>query len=59
MGKDMFWTGVTFSVIFTMLALAFWPANNGNVVVVQYDCTVLKADTPQAVIEECQKRNPK
>lgn len=55
----MFWTGVTFSVIFAVLALAFWPANKSSVVVIQYDCKILSADTPAVVVQECQKRNSK
>ena len=59
MGKDMFWTGVTFSVIFTVLALAFWPADKSNVVVIQYDCKIaeISPDYPVAVKEECRKRS--
>lgn len=55
----MFWTTVTFGVIFGVLALAFWPANKGSVVVVKYDCAKLIGDEPTAVQEECRKREGK
>lgn len=62
MGKDMFWTTVTFGIIIGVLALAFWPVDR-NQIVVKYDCRQLiggwHPDFPAKVIEECRKRNQK
>ena len=63
MAKDMFWTIVTFAVVLGVLALAFWPADKSNVVVVKYDCSALiggwHPDVPARVLEECRKRENK
>lgn len=63
MAKDIFWTTITFTVIIVALAAAFWPTNNGSVVVVKYDCSMLLGgwhpDVPLAVQEECKKRELK
>ena len=60
MAKDMFWTTVTFGIIFGVLALAFWPTHKGSVVVIKYDCHQLidgsHSDIPTAVQEECRKK---
>jgi hypothetical protein len=60
MAKDVFWTTVTFFVLFVILALAFWPADKGSVVVVTYDCRMLigswHPDVPVTVQEACRKR---
>jgi hypothetical protein len=62
MAKDMFWVTVTFSIIISMLILAFWPKDKTEVVVA-YDCRVLiggwHPDFPAKVIEECRKRSSK
>lgn len=57
MGKDMFWTTVTFGVIIGVLALAFWPVDR-NIVVIKYDCRVaeISPDYPVAVKEQCRKK---
>lgn len=63
MAKDFFWTSVIFSILIVVLALAFWPATKGNVVVVKYDCSMLiggwHPDVPVKVQEECRKRELK
>ena len=60
MAKDAFWTAVTFGIIILVLALTFWPATKGNVVVVKYDCSQLISgwhpDIPIQVQEQCRKR---
>ena len=60
MGKDIFWTTVTFSIVFAVLVLALWPTNKSSVVVVKYDCRMLMGgwhpDVPVQVQEECRKR---
>jgi hypothetical protein len=62
MAKDMFWTIVTFSIILSLLILAFWPKDKTKVVVT-YDCRVLiggwHPDFPAKVIEECRQRSSK
>jgi hypothetical protein len=59
MAKDFFWTLVTFSIILTVLVLAFWPTSKGEVVV-KYNCAMLiggwHPDVPVKVQEECRKR---
>lgn len=61
MGKDMFWTTVTFAIVLGVLILAFWPADKGSVVVVRYDCSTLaeQLNVPAKVLEECRKREGK
>ena len=56
MGKDVFWTTVTFGIIIGVLDLAFWPVDR-NQVVVKYDCRVaeISPDYPVAVKEQCRK----
>lgn len=60
MAKDIFWTVITFSIIFGLLVLAVWPSSKGDVVVVKYDCSMLiggwHPDVPAKVQEECRKR---
>jgi hypothetical protein len=62
MAKDLFWTVVTFAVIFSILLLSIWPQDQ-NQVVVKYDCRQLVGgwhpDVPVAVQEECRKRSTK
>lgn len=60
MAKDMFWTSVTFVIIFGMLALAFWPADVRHVTV-KYDCRIaeISPDIPLAVKEQCRKLRSK
>jgi len=60
MAKDMFWTTVTFAVLLTILALAFWPADVRHVTV-KYDCGIaeISPDYPVAVKEQCRKRMTK
>ena len=62
MAKDLFWTIVTFAIVLGVLALAFWPQDQ-NQVVVKYDCRMLMGgwhpDVPVAVQEECRKRSTK
>jgi hypothetical protein len=59
MAKDLFWTVVTFAIVIAVLALAFWPQDKSNVVVVKYDCHMLiggwHPDVPTSVQEECRK----
>jgi hypothetical protein len=54
---------VTFTILFGILVLAFWPANESHVVVVKYNCQQLVGgwhpDIPLKVQEECNKRNTK
>ena len=52
----MFWTTVTFAVLLTVLALAFWPANNKHITV-RYDCGLaeISPDYPVEVKEGCRK----
>jgi len=63
MVKDIVWAAVAVSVAIGSLTLAFWPRNNSEVVVVQYNCSVLiggwHPDVPVKVQEECKKRNNK
>jgi hypothetical protein len=63
MVKDIVWAAVAVSVAIGSLTLAFWPWNNSEVVVVQYNCSVLiggwHPDVPVKVQEECKKRNNK
>lgn len=61
MAKDLFWTITTFTIVFGILILAFWPADKNNIIVVKYDCTALAgyADIPAKVLEECRKREAK
>jgi len=63
MAKDLFWIIVTFTILFGILVLAFWPANESHVVVVKYNCQQLVGgwhpDIPLKVQEECNKRNTK
>ena len=56
----MFWTTVTFGIIFGVLALAFWPASTTHVTV-KYDCRVaeISPDYPVAVKEQCRKLRSK
>jgi len=56
----MFWTTVTFAVLLTILALAFWPADVRHVTV-KYDCGIaeISPDYPVAVKEQCRKRMTK
>ena len=58
MAKDIFWTTVTFSILLTLLALAFWPADAKHLTV-KYDCSIaeISPDYPVAVKEACRKRN--
>ena len=62
MAKDLFWTFVTFTIVLSMLVLAFWPQDR-NQVVVKYDCRQLigswHPDVPVAVQEECRKLRSK
>jgi len=60
MAKDIFWTTVTFSILLTLLALAFWPADVRHVTV-KYDCGIaeISPDYPVAVKEQCRKRMTK
>lgn len=60
MGKDMFWTTVTFGIIIGVLALAFWPVDK-TTVTVKYDCRVaeISPDYPVAVKEQCRKLRSK
>jgi hypothetical protein len=60
MAKDLFWTTVTFSIIITVLMLAFWPSDKRHYVV-KYDCSIaeISPDYPVAVKEACRKRNVK
>ena len=60
MGKDMFWTTVTFGIIIAVLCLAFWPADK-NYVTVKYDCRTaeITPDIPVAVKEQCRKLRSK
>ena len=60
MGKDVFWTTVTFGIIIGVLALAFWPVDR-NQVVVKYDCRVaeISPDYPVAVKEQCRRLRSK
>lgn len=60
MAKDVFWTTATFTIIFVVLVLAFWPSNT-NHVVVKYDCRIaeISPDYPAAVKEQCRKRSTK
>lgn len=60
MAKDMFWTLVTFVIIFSVLILAFWPKDGAHVVVT-YDCRIaeISPDYPVAVKEACRKRSVK
>ena len=62
MAKDIFWVTVTFSIIISILLLAFWPQDKTQVVV-KYDCRVLVGgwhpDFPAKVIEECRQRSNK
>ena len=59
MAKDVFWTVVTFAIIASVLALAFWPQDRSQVVV-KYDCRMLMGnwhpDVPLAVQEACKKQ---
>jgi len=59
MAKDMFWTTVTFVIIFSVLILAFWPTTPHVTVV--YDCRIaeISPDYPVAVKEACRKRSVK
>jgi hypothetical protein len=63
MAKDIVWAAVAASIAIGSLTLAFWPASKGNVVVVQYDCSMLiggwHPDVPVKVQEECKKRSNK
>lgn len=56
----MFWTSVTFIIIFGVLALAFWPSDVKHVTV-KYDCSIaeISPDYPVAVKEACRKRSTK
>ena len=60
MAKDIFWTTLTFGILFVLLVLAVWPSSKGNVVVVKHDCSMLidgwHPDVPVKVQEECRKR---
>lgn len=60
MAKDVFWTSATFIIIFSVLALAFWPADITHLTV-KYDCRIaeISPDYPVAVKEACRKRNLK
>jgi len=60
MAKDIFWSTVTFSIIITILMLAFWPADTKHVTVM-YNCSIaeISPDYPVAVKEACRKRNIK
>ena len=60
MAKDIFWTTVTFSIVLTLLILAFWPQDKKNYLV-RYDCSIaeISPDYPVAVKEECRKRMTK
>ena len=59
MAKDIFWISVTFAIVISVLALAFWPSDKSKLVVVKYDCRVLiggpHPDIPASVQEECKK----
>jgi hypothetical protein len=63
MAKDIVWAAVAVSIAIGLLTLAFWPASKDNVVVVQYDCSMLiggwHPDVPVKVQEECKKRSNK
>ena len=60
MGKDMFWTTVTFGIIIGVLALAFWPVDR-HLVTIKYDCRVaeISPDYPATVKEQCRKLRSK
>lgn len=61
MGKDMFWTTVTFGIIIGVLCLAFWPADKHHVTV-KYDCRRIaegSPDIPLEVKEQCKKLRSK
>ena len=60
MAKDAFWISVTFIFIFSILSLAFWPADIKHVTV-KYDCSQaeISPDYPAAVKEACRKRSVK
>ena len=57
MAKDMFWTVLTFGIVLSVLALAFWPT--AAHVTVVYNCSIaeISPDYPVAVKEACRKRN--
>ena len=61
MFKNFGWILAGLCVIVAVLVLAFWPATQGHVVVVKYDCSTAETDlsVPPAVKEACRKRESK
>jgi len=63
MAKGSVWVAVAVSIAIGSLTLAFWPTDKGEVVVVQYNCSMLiggwHPDVPVKVQEECKKRSNK
>ena len=59
MAKDIFWITTTFTFVFAVLTLAFWPADSHVTVV--YNCSIaeISPDYPVAVKEACRKRSLK
>lgn len=56
MGKDLFWTFVTFGIVFGILFLAIGPEDTRHVTV-KYDCRIAEVSTdyPATVKEQCRK----
>jgi len=63
MSKDIVWAALAVSIAIGSLIFAFWPISKSEVVVVQYDCSMLiggwHPDVPVKVQEECKKRSNK
>lgn len=60
MSKNFGWIFMSFCFVMLILSFVFWPSSKSEVVVVQYDCSMLISgwhpDVPTRVQEECKKR---